>query len=117
MAGWRPLSPTAAQTSQLLVEPPWIPAVQWDWVTLSCQGSETAGATTWYKDEQQWWKEGPNNFAVNRSGTYQCYRPGSGFSPLVRVLNVAAGVVVSLLFLAQLMGIIVAFHWWHRLGG
>ncbi|TRZ04726.1 hypothetical protein HGM15179_022381, partial [Zosterops borbonicus] len=31
--------------------------------------------------------------------------------------TVAAGVVVSLLFLAQLMGIIVAFHWWHRLGG
>uniref|UniRef100_A0A8D2PPF7 Ig-like domain-containing protein n=1 Tax=Zosterops lateralis melanops TaxID=1220523 RepID=A0A8D2PPF7_ZOSLA len=87
LAGWCPLSPTGAQTTQLLVEPPWRPAVLWDRVTLTCQGSGTAGATTWYKDGQQRWKEGPNNFAVNRSGTYRCDRPGSGFSPTVRVLN------------------------------
>uniref|UniRef100_A0A8D2PN00 Ig-like domain-containing protein n=1 Tax=Zosterops lateralis melanops TaxID=1220523 RepID=A0A8D2PN00_ZOSLA len=87
LAGWCPLLPTGAQTTQLLVEPPWRPAVLWDRVTLTCQGLGTTSATTWYKDGQQWWKEAPNNFAVNRSGTYQCDRPGSGFSPTVRVLN------------------------------
>ncbi|NWY34236.1 FCGR3 protein, partial [Pheucticus melanocephalus] len=51
--GWCPLSPTGAQTTQLLVEPPWRPAVLWDRVTLTCQGSGTAGATTWYKDGQR----------------------------------------------------------------
>ncbi|TRZ06147.1 hypothetical protein HGM15179_020960, partial [Zosterops borbonicus] len=78
---------TGAQTTQLLVEPPWRPAVLWDRVTLTCQGSGTASATTWYINGRECWKEGPNNFAVNRSGTYQCDRPGSGFSPPMRVLN------------------------------
>uniref|UniRef100_A0A8U8BJX5 Uncharacterized protein n=1 Tax=Geospiza parvula TaxID=87175 RepID=A0A8U8BJX5_GEOPR len=41
LAGWCPLSPTGAQTTQLLVEPPWRPAVLWDRVTLTCQGSGT----------------------------------------------------------------------------
>uniref|UniRef100_A0A8D2PY40 Ig-like domain-containing protein n=1 Tax=Zosterops lateralis melanops TaxID=1220523 RepID=A0A8D2PY40_ZOSLA len=87
LAGWCPLSPTGAQTTQLLVEPPWRPAVLWDQVTLTCQGLGTASATTWYINGRECWKEGPNNFAVNRSGTYMCDRPGSGFSPPVRVLN------------------------------
>ncbi|TRZ06838.1 hypothetical protein HGM15179_020269 [Zosterops borbonicus] len=76
-----------AQTTQLLVEPPWRPAVLWDRVTLTCQGSGTAGATTWYKDGQRWWSEAPDNFTVTDSGTYTCYRRGTGFSPTVRVLN------------------------------
>ncbi|TRZ06209.1 hypothetical protein HGM15179_020899, partial [Zosterops borbonicus] len=74
----------SAQTTQLLVEPPWRPAVLWDWVTLTCQGLGTAGATTWYKDGQLWWPEGPENFTVTGSGTYQCDRPGTGRSPTVR---------------------------------
>uniref|UniRef100_A0A8C3UDY2 Ig-like domain-containing protein n=1 Tax=Catharus ustulatus TaxID=91951 RepID=A0A8C3UDY2_CATUS len=74
-----------AQTPQLLVEPPWTPAVLWDRVTLTCQGSGTAGATTWYKDGRAWGQEGPDIFTVTRSGTYQCQRPGTGLSPPVTV--------------------------------
>ncbi|NXI21477.1 FCGR2 protein, partial [Sterrhoptilus dennistouni] len=85
--GWCPLSPAGAQTTQLLVEPPWMPAVLWDRVTLTCQGSATTGVTTWYKDGQSWWLKGPNNFRVTKSGTYQCDRPGSGLSPPISVLN------------------------------
>ncbi|NXR41956.1 FCGR3 protein, partial [Zosterops hypoxanthus] len=85
--GWCPLSPTGAQTTQLLVDPPWMPAVLWDRVTLTCQGSGTAGTTIWYKDEQHWWQEGPIHFTVTESGTYTCDRPGSGLSPPVTVLN------------------------------
>ncbi|KAF4797985.1 hypothetical protein TURU_068400 [Turdus rufiventris] len=69
-----------AQTTQLLVEPHWTPAVLWDRVTLTCQGSGTSGATTWYKDVRLWWQEGRDNFTVIESGTYQCYRPGTGLS-------------------------------------
>ncbi|NXH53124.1 FCG2A protein, partial [Rhabdornis inornatus] len=85
--GWCPLSPTGAQTTQLIVEPPWTPAVLWDRVTLTCQGSGTAGANTWYKGGWLWWQKGPKCFIVNESGTYTCGRPGSGLSPAVRVLN------------------------------
>ncbi|XP_041265860.1 low affinity immunoglobulin gamma Fc region receptor II-like [Onychostruthus taczanowskii] len=74
-----------AQTTQLLVEPPWRPAVLWDPVTLTCQGSGTTGATTWYKDRQLWWPEGPDRLTVTEKGTYTCDRPGSGHSPSVRV--------------------------------
>ncbi|XP_041265598.1 low affinity immunoglobulin gamma Fc region receptor II-like [Onychostruthus taczanowskii] len=74
-----------AQTTQLLVEPPWRPAVLWDQVTLTCQGSGTAGATTWYKDGQRRRQEGPDRLTVTRKGTYTCDRPGSGHSPSVRV--------------------------------
>ncbi|NWZ72156.1 FCRL3 protein, partial [Acrocephalus arundinaceus] len=84
--GWCPLSPTGAQTSQLLVDPPWRPAVLWDRVTLTCQGSGTAGDTTWYKD-RRWWHEERDPFTVTESGDYTCDRPGSGLSPPVRVLN------------------------------
>ncbi|NWY34533.1 FCRL4 protein, partial [Pheucticus melanocephalus] len=84
--GWCPLSPTGAQTTQLLVEPPWRPAVLWDRVTLTCQGSGTAGATTWYRNGQYWGQEGGNNFTVTESGTYTCDRPGSGLSHSVRVV-------------------------------
>ncbi|NXF00465.1 FCGR2 protein, partial [Menura novaehollandiae] len=82
-----PLSLAGAQTTQLLVEPPWMPAVLWDRVTLTCQSSRTRGATTWYEDGQHWWQERPDQFNVTDSGTYQCYRPGTGLSPSVSVLN------------------------------
>ncbi|KAM3656887.1 LOW QUALITY PROTEIN: low affinity immunoglobulin gamma Fc region receptor II-like, partial [Ammospiza maritima maritima] len=80
LAGWCPLSPTGAQTTQLPVEPPWRPAVLWDRVTLTCQGLGTAGDTTWYKEGQCWEKEGGNNFTVTERGTYMCERPGTGLS-------------------------------------
>ncbi|NXR36314.1 FCGR2 protein, partial [Zosterops hypoxanthus] len=85
--GWCPLSPAGAQTTQLLVEPPWRPAVLEDRVTLTCQGSGTTGATTWYKDGQHWGQKRHDHFTVTESGTYMCDRPGSGLSPTVRVLN------------------------------
>ncbi|NXF00267.1 FCGR3 protein, partial [Menura novaehollandiae] len=85
--GWCPLSPTGTQTTQLLVEPPWTPAVLWDQVTLTCQGSGTANATTWYKDGKHWGKEGLDHFVVTESGTYKCDKPGTGLSPSVSVLN------------------------------
>uniref|UniRef100_A0A8C3QNG1 Ig-like domain-containing protein n=1 Tax=Cyanoderma ruficeps TaxID=181631 RepID=A0A8C3QNG1_9PASS len=86
-SSWCPLSPAGPQTTQLLVEPPWRPAVLWDLVTLTCQGSGTAGATTWYKDGQRWWQKGPDHLFVTKSGTYTCYRPSSGLSPPMSVLN------------------------------
>ncbi|NXI28059.1 FCGR3 protein, partial [Sterrhoptilus dennistouni] len=85
--GWCPLSPTGAQTTQLLVEPPWMPAVLWDRVTLTCQGLGTTGDTTWYKDGQRWGQELQDKFTVTESGTYLCDRPGTRLSPPVRVLN------------------------------
>ncbi|NXA01531.1 FCGR2 protein, partial [Nesospiza acunhae] len=85
--GWCPLSPTGAQTTQLLVEPPWRPAVLWDRVTLTCQGSGTTGATTWYKDWRRWWQESQHRLSVTKSGTYTCDRPRTGRSPPVRVLD------------------------------
>ncbi|NXO46102.1 FCGR2 protein, partial [Locustella ochotensis] len=85
--GWCPLSPAGAQTTKLLVEPSWIPAVLWDQVTLTCQGSGTAEATTWYKDGQRWGQEGPDRSAVTENGTYKCNRPTTGLSPPVTVLN------------------------------
>ncbi|KAM4755509.1 LOW QUALITY PROTEIN: Fc receptor-like protein 4 [Cyanocitta cristata] len=87
LAGWCPLSPAGAQTTQLLVQPPWTPPVLWDRVTLTCQGSGTTGATTWYKDGQRWQLQGLNRFRVNESGTYQCDRPSTGLSPPVSVSN------------------------------
>ncbi|NXQ36643.1 FCRL4 protein, partial [Alaudala cheleensis] len=88
-----PLSPTGAQTTQLLVQPPWTPAVLWDRVTLTCQGSGTAAATTWYKDGQRWWQKGRDSFSVTETGTYTCDRPGTGHSSSVRVLNGEGGCV------------------------
>ncbi|NXE03341.1 FCGR3 protein, partial [Chaetorhynchus papuensis] len=85
--GWCPLSPAGAQTTQLLVQPPWTPAVLWDRVTLTCQGSGTAGATTWYRNGQRWGLQGPDQFRVTESGTYTCDRPGTGLSPSVSVVN------------------------------
>ncbi|NXO26299.1 FCGR3 protein, partial [Cisticola juncidis] len=73
------------QTSQLLVDPPWTPTVLWDRVTLTCQGSGTVGATTWYKDRQQWGQKGPDHVTVTESGTYRCDTPNSGLNPPVRV--------------------------------
>ncbi|XP_031949213.1 low affinity immunoglobulin gamma Fc region receptor II-like [Corvus moneduloides] len=80
-----------AQTTQLLVQPPWTPPVLWDRVTLTCQGSGTAAATTWYKDGQRWRLQGPDRFVVTESGTYQCDRPDTGLSPTVSVSNGEGG--------------------------
>ncbi|NXQ34673.1 FCGR2 protein, partial [Alaudala cheleensis] len=82
-----PLSPTGAQTTQLLVQPRWTPAVLWDRVTLTCQASRTAAATTWYKDGQRWGQEGRDTITIRESGTYTCDRPGTGLSNPVRLLN------------------------------
>ncbi|NWV36250.1 FCGR3 protein, partial [Grantiella picta] len=79
--------PTGTQTPQLLVDPPWTPAVLWDRVTLTCQGSGTSGATTWYKDGWLWWKDGDDQFVVTERGAYQCERPDTGLSHSVSVLN------------------------------
>ncbi|XP_059347465.1 Fc receptor-like protein 3, partial [Ammospiza nelsoni] len=78
---------TGAQTTQLLVEPPWRPAVLWDRVTLTCQGSGNTGVTTWYKDGQRWRQERHNRLTVPEKGNYTCERPGTGLSPPVRVLD------------------------------
>ncbi|NWV36249.1 FCRL5 protein, partial [Grantiella picta] len=85
--GWCPLSPAGAQTTQLLVESRWTPAVLWNRVTLTCQNLGTSSVTKWFKDGQSWGKEGGNHFLVTESGTYKCDRPGSGLSPTVSVLN------------------------------
>ncbi|CAN8206847.1 unnamed protein product [Coccothraustes coccothraustes] len=76
-----------AQTTQLLVQPPWRPPVLWDRVTLTCQGSGTTGATTWYKDGQRWGQQGRDRVTVTTKGTYECERPNTGLSPPVTVLN------------------------------
>ncbi|KAM4880594.1 Fc receptor-like protein 3 [Sylvia borin] len=84
-----------AQTTQLLVEPPWTPAVWWDRVTLTCQGSGTAGDTTWYKDGQRWGQNRRDHLTVTVHGNYTCDRPGSGRSPPVTVSNGEGGLGVS----------------------
>ncbi|NXF27287.1 FCGR2 protein, partial [Rhodinocichla rosea] len=85
--GWCPLSLAGVQTTQLLVEPPWRPAVLWDQVTLTCQGLRTTGVTTWYKDGQRWWQEGCDHLTITKSGMYMCDRPGTGLSAPVRILD------------------------------
>ncbi|NXO27488.1 FCRL5 protein, partial [Cisticola juncidis] len=89
--GWCPLSSAGSWTTQILVEPPWMPAVLWDRVTLTCRGwgttGATAGATTWYKDGRRWGQQGPDHVTVTKSGTYTCDRPGSGLSPPMRALD------------------------------
>ncbi|XP_059716612.1 low affinity immunoglobulin gamma Fc region receptor III-like [Haemorhous mexicanus] len=79
------LSLAGAQTTQLLVEPPWTPPVLWDWVTLTCQGLGSTRDTTWYKDGWRWWEQGRDRLIVTHSGTYACDRPGSGLSPTMNV--------------------------------
>uniref|UniRef100_A0A8C9NSG4 Ig-like domain-containing protein n=1 Tax=Serinus canaria TaxID=9135 RepID=A0A8C9NSG4_SERCA len=69
-------------------------AVLRDRVTLTCQGSAAAGATTWYKDGQRWRREGRDHITVTESGTYTCDRSGSGLSPPVRILDGEGGRLV-----------------------
>ncbi|KAF4795802.1 low affinity immunoglobulin gamma Fc region receptor III-like isoform X6 [Turdus rufiventris] len=101
MAGKVALLLWGAQSPQLLVEFPWMPTVLWDRVTLTCQCSGTANATTWYKDGRRWEQEGRDSFTVTVIGTYQCQRPGSGLSTSVKVSNdwlvlqVPAGAVLA----------------------
>uniref|UniRef100_A0A8C3UJ86 Ig-like domain-containing protein n=1 Tax=Catharus ustulatus TaxID=91951 RepID=A0A8C3UJ86_CATUS len=94
LAGWCPLSPAGAQTPQLLVEPPWTPAVLWDRVTLTCQGSGTAGDTTWYRNKRRVGQERRDSLTVTESGNYTCRRPGSGLRSSLMV-SMVSGVWVS----------------------
>ncbi|XP_058677509.1 low affinity immunoglobulin gamma Fc region receptor II-like [Ammospiza caudacuta] len=87
MAGKVALLLWGVQTTQLLLELPWRPAVLWDRVKLTCQGSGTAGATNCYKDKQRWWQEGQDCLSVTESGIYTCDRPGTGHSPPLTVLD------------------------------
>ncbi|KAM6989008.1 LOW QUALITY PROTEIN: low affinity immunoglobulin gamma Fc region receptor III-like [Passerculus sandwichensis] len=73
------------QTTWIIVEPPWMPAVLWDRVTLTCQGSGTSSATTWYKDGRRWGQQGCDRLTVTENGTYECNRTGTGLSLPVRV--------------------------------
>ncbi|XP_074400315.1 low affinity immunoglobulin gamma Fc region receptor III-like [Zonotrichia albicollis] len=75
------------QTTWIFVEPPWMPAVLWDRVTLTCQGSGTSSATTWYKDGRRWGQQGRDPLTVTENGTYECNRPGTGLSLPMRVLD------------------------------
>ncbi|CAN8175516.1 unnamed protein product [Coccothraustes coccothraustes] len=62
-----------------------MPPVLWDRVTLTCQGSGSTGATTWYRNGRRWWQQGRNRLIVTHSGTYACDRPGSGLSPTMNI--------------------------------
>ncbi|NWT76416.1 FCRL4 protein, partial [Prunella himalayana] len=112
--GWCPLSPTGAQTTQLLVEPPWRPAVLWDQVTLTCQGSGTASATTWYKDKQRWRQEQCDHFTVTKGGTSHCDKPGSGHSSPLRMVSYCPTdqLVLQVPAQALLEGDKVTLHCW-----
>uniref|UniRef100_A0A8D2MTC0 Ig-like domain-containing protein n=1 Tax=Zonotrichia albicollis TaxID=44394 RepID=A0A8D2MTC0_ZONAL len=70
-------------------------AVLWDQVTLTCQGSGTANATTWYRNGQRWGQKGCDRITVTESGTYTCERPSSGLSPSVTVLQGKRGLCFS----------------------
>ncbi|NXM14093.1 FCG2A protein, partial [Ploceus nigricollis] len=85
-SGWCPLSPAGAQTTQLLVEPPWRPAVLWDRVTLTCQGLGPPDATIWYKDGQRWWP-GREPWLISESGTYTRNTSDAGLSSPMHVVN------------------------------
>ncbi|XP_032568752.1 Fc receptor-like protein 3, partial [Chiroxiphia lanceolata] len=54
-------------------------------VTLTCQGSGTPGATTWYKNGRPWGQKGLDSVVVTKEGFYKCRRDGTGFSPAVLV--------------------------------
>ncbi|NXP42266.1 CXAR protein, partial [Leiothrix lutea] len=109
-----------------------------DNVTLRCsvQVGSAPVTFTWLRDGQKV-AQGPllelGNISVGHSGTYQCmatnqlgqdrHRVFRALSPELAlevisdspwVTAVATGVGGSLLFLVLLMGIIVAYHWWHR---
>ncbi|XP_038017751.1 low affinity immunoglobulin gamma Fc region receptor III-like isoform X3 [Motacilla alba alba] len=76
-------------SASLVLTPPrssWSPpgGQRWDRVTLTCQGSGTTGAITWYKDGQRWW-QGRDHVTVIEKGTYMCYRPGTGRSPTMKI--------------------------------
>ncbi|KAL2300907.1 hypothetical protein Nmel_011459, partial [Mimus melanotis] len=66
---------------------PWTPAVLWDWVILTCQGSGNASDTSWYKDVWRWCQDGYDHFLVTESDTYTCVRSLSMLSPPVMASN------------------------------
>ncbi|KAF4790906.1 low affinity immunoglobulin gamma Fc region receptor II-like isoform X5 [Turdus rufiventris] len=78
-----------------------MPAVLWDWVTLTCQGSGTTNATTWYKNGRRWGQKGGIKVSVTEVGTYQYETPGTRLSTSVTVSNdwlvlqVPAGVLLE----------------------
>ncbi|NXV06538.1 CXAR protein, partial [Cettia cetti] len=109
-----------------------------DPVTLRCSvqvGSAPVTFTWLHNGRAVAW--GPvlelGNVSVGHSGTYQCvatnqlgqdgHRVFRALSPELALEvtpqghreTVAAGVVGSLLFLLLLVGVIVAWHWWHRM--
>uniref|UniRef100_A0A8D2M9T6 Ig-like domain-containing protein n=1 Tax=Zonotrichia albicollis TaxID=44394 RepID=A0A8D2M9T6_ZONAL len=96
LASWCPLSPAGAQTTQFLVEPPWRPAVLWDRVTLTCQGSGTAGDTTLYKDKQR---------------THMCDRPGTGCSPPCHDTRLVLQVLAQALLQGDTVTLL-CMRWW-----
>ncbi|NXB05143.1 CXAR protein, partial [Cnemophilus loriae] len=110
-----------------------------DPVTLHCsvQVGSAPVTFTWLRDGQEV-ARGPllelEDVNVGHSGTYQCvatnqldgHRVFRALSPELALevtprghggTAVAAGVGGSLLFLVLLVGVIVAWHWWHRMGG
>uniref|UniRef100_A0A8D2M5X4 Ig-like domain-containing protein n=1 Tax=Zonotrichia albicollis TaxID=44394 RepID=A0A8D2M5X4_ZONAL len=86
-----------SRAPKLLVEPLWRPAVPWDQVTLTCQGSGNTGVTTWYQDGQRWGQEKHNHLTVTEKSNYMCERPGTGLRPPVRVLDGEGGLGVPIL--------------------
>ncbi|XP_066064174.1 Fc receptor-like protein 2 [Chamaea fasciata] len=111
-----------------------------DSVTLRCavQVGSAPVTFTWLHNGQEV-ARGPvlviEEVNVGHSGTYQCeatnqlgqdgHRVFRALSPELALevtpgtpwVTVAAGVSGSLLFLLLLLGVIMAWHWWHRIGG
>ncbi|KAK4807602.1 hypothetical protein QYF61_015948 [Mycteria americana] len=80
-----PCHPAGVQPSQLTVDPPWMPVLLREKVTLTCRGSGTPGPTKWYINEEFWQKTESNRIHVSQyqpgSSSYQCSRPSTGLSP------------------------------------
>ncbi|NXJ72978.1 FCGR3 protein, partial [Rostratula benghalensis] len=80
-----PCHPAGAQLSQLTLDPPWVPVLWGEKVTLSCRGSGEPGATTtwWHNHELLQWAQGLRHLPSTqlRRGTYRCRGPGAEISP------------------------------------
>ncbi|KAM6190431.1 uncharacterized protein WM294_013929 [Sarcoramphus papa] len=82
-----PCHPTGTQPSQLTLDPPWMPVLLSEKVTLTCQGSSAPGSTDWYTNGRLSWQAGPKQIRISndRPGrrSYQCRSPGAGLSPVI----------------------------------